>query len=194
LPPSATAAENMNASCGSRKSAECTGCWIGQASHARAEITRRPTWAPRFHGVPFFGVSLCSPAALRRFGASGRRRTGNAARRRCSDLLLHFVLGHRVFRRRVVGHRILRHGVARLPELRSKPVHRPRPNRLLERDQALSERTVLMDAGIRTLRLPAVRALCPYPGQSPRVPTRLDSSSSEVSPRARLRPGHRSAR
>src|ERR1700739_4086419 len=50
----------MNASCGSRKSAECTGCWIGQASHARAAITRRPTWRHGFTESIFRCESLQS--------------------------------------------------------------------------------------------------------------------------------------
>src|SRR6266404_3156260 len=61
LPPSATAAENLNASCGSRKSAECAGCGTGQASHASAAITRRPTRCQGFTDS-IFVASPCNPA------------------------------------------------------------------------------------------------------------------------------------
>src|SRR6266404_5120049 len=112
LPPSATAAENLNASCGSRKSAECAGCGTGQASHASAAITRRPTRCQGFTDS-IFVASPCNPAVK-----GGLRLTIGAGRgmprrpwRRCSNLLLHFILGHCILRHRVLGHRIFGHGV-----------------------------------------------------------------------------------
>src|SRR5258708_14795799 len=48
LPSSATVAENLNASSGSRKSAACTADWIGNASNAIAEIATRPTHCRSF--------------------------------------------------------------------------------------------------------------------------------------------------
>src|SRR6267154_504232 len=99
LPPSATAAENLNASCGSRKSAECAGCGTGQASHASAAITRRPTRRQGFTDS-IFVASPCNPAVkcgLRlTIGAGGG--CPAAPRAVVQKLLLHFVLGHCILR------------------------------------------------------------------------------------------------
>src|SRR6266478_5096816 len=259
LPPSATAAENLNASCGSRKSAECAACGTGQASHASAAITRRPTRCQGFTDS-IFVASPCNSAVkggLRlTIGAGGGCPAAPGAVVQTYffissldtasfdiasldiasldmasldipsldmasldiaslDIGSFFIASLDIASlglascaytaepantRQVVSRAVAslfmdisQNGLrfngkrAGLPE---QPNNRLPPNRLQQRGQVLCERAVLMSAGTRTRRPLAVRAPFAYFGQSLRLPTPLDSSSSEVSPHARPRLGH----